>query len=396
MASEAIVTKKLLIAVAALALIGAACGDSKDDNNGAASSNGPNTVIVNVDAKSDAAANGFSTAFTQYFPAAVTVHPGDSVKFVENWTGEPHTVSFGTLVTAGLAAADPLPPGAPQPAELLKVPDIFPPGQGDAVQTSGQPCFLATGDLPLNGAACAKVTPEPAFTGTETYFNSGFLPEGTSWTLKLASDIAPGTYRYMCAIHRNGMQGKVTVVAKTAKAQTAAQVASAGASESSTAIAKMKAVYAGFSKLTADTAAAGGGAPDVPAGIIAEFGPKTLTVKANSTVTWDVGGPHTISFNAPESAVGAMTKAPDGTVHLNSAALAPSGGGTGGSPAPPTAPTVLNGGKFDGTGFYSSGSLLGFGPPGILKYKLTFTKAGTYQYRCLFHPDMQGTVNVTA
>jgi plastocyanin len=386
----------LLIAVAAHALIASACGSDKKDNDSGASSNGPNTVTVNVDAKSDTSANGFASAFTQYFPADVTLHPGDSVKFVEQWTGEPHTVSFGTLVTAGLAAADALPPGSPQPAELLKVPDVFPPAQGDAVQTSGQPCFLATGDLPANGAACAKVTPEPAFTGTETYFNSGFLPEGATWTMKLADTIAPGTYRYMCAIHRNAMQGKVTVVAKTATAQTAAQVASKGASETSAAIAKMKTLFNGFSKLTADTAAAGGVSPDVPAGVIAEFGPKTLTIKTNSTVTWDVAGPHTISFNAPESAVGAMTKAPDGSVHLNPPALGPAGGGTGGALAPPAKPTVLDGGKWDGTGFYSSGTLLGFGPPGILKYKLTFTKAGTYQYRCLFHPDMQGTVNVTA
>ena len=31
---------------------------------------------------------------------------------------------------------------------------------------------------------------------------------------------------------------------------------------------------------------------------------------------------------------------------------------------------------------------------GFFAYKLTFTKAGTYNYACLIHPAMEGTVTV--
>ena len=30
----------------------------------------------------------------------------------------------------------------------------------------------------------------------------------------------------------------------------------------------------------------------------------------------------------------------------------------------------------------------------IFGYKLTFTQAGTYPFRCVIHPDMEGTVKV--
>ncbi len=43
----------------------------------------------------------------------------------------------------------------------------------------------------------------------------------------------------------------------------------------------------------------------------------------------------------------------------------------------------------NGTGFFSSG--IAFGGD----FLLTFTEPGSYEYVCLIHPDMEGTVTVT-
>jgi plastocyanin len=34
-------------------------------------------------------------------------------------------------------------------------------------------------------------------------------------------------------------------------------------------------------------------------------------------------------------------------------------------------------------------------PPALFTYKVTFTKAGSFPYICVVHPDMKGIVNVT-
>ena len=59
---------------------------------------------------------------------------------------------------------------------------------------------------------------------------------------------------------------------------------------------------------------------------------------------------------------------------------------------PPTV-KVTDAGSWDGTGFHNTGLVLSF-PPQLGAYKLTFTKPGTYQYKCLIHVDMLGTVKV--
>ena len=60
-------------------------------------------------------------------------------------------------------------------------------------------------------APCAKVA-KPDFTGKQAYYNSGWLASKSKFTLHLSSATAPGTYRYMCALHREGMTGKIVVV----------------------------------------------------------------------------------------------------------------------------------------------------------------------------------------
>jgi plastocyanin len=69
----------------------------------------------------------------------------------------------------------------------------------------------------------------------------------------------------------------------------------------------------------------------------------------------------------------------------------------GGSPRPPPVdfvsdePMKIDGGTWDGSGFFSSG-LLGSDP--FSTYTLRVSKPGRYRYACLIHPDMVGTLVV--
>ncbi|MEA2589346.1 MAG: hypothetical protein QOH66_2273, partial [Actinomycetota bacterium] len=63
----------------------------------AAPAAGPQTFSVSVDATSAS----IPLAADEYFPNEFQVHPGDTIKFNEVWSGEPHTVSLGSLVDQG-------------------------------------------------------------------------------------------------------------------------------------------------------------------------------------------------------------------------------------------------------------------------------------------------------
>ena len=120
------------------------------------------------------------------------------------------------------------------------------------------------------------------------------------------------------------------------------------------------------------------------------FGPTGSKREVGGSITWTVDGGHTISFNAPEDAKSLRMVAADGTVHINekttTAAAVP-------EPPPPSddpnaPPPLFDGGTWDGSGFLSTGFLDGG------EFKLTFSKAGTYTYKCLIHDKMEGTVKV--
>ena len=362
-------------------------------------------MTVGVDASSKTSQVGF----TAYFPNEVTLHPGDTVDFESHFNGEPHTVTFGTLVDQGLAKASPT--DQEEPAELKKIPPLLPDGPGDAVQASAQPCFLASGDPPASDACSKDQQKQPDFDGTQPYYNSGFVPDGEHFKVTLAKDIKPGTYNWFCALHREGMTGKITVVAADAKAQSADDVKQAGQKQLSDKQDKLKstieAVKGGTLPPFIPTAApngviVGGHSQDVEDAYPVLFGPDKVNVKVGDTVTWTIVGPHTVSFGATEALRTFIAKAPDGSVHVNPDSAAPAGGAgqpqgpppSGDSNAPPGPPTPIDGGSYDGTGLHSSGIVLSF-PPSLFSYSLKFTKAGSYEYVCLVHPDMKGTVNVS-
>jgi len=159
---------------------------------------------------------------------------------------------------------------------------------------------------------------------------------------------------------------------------------------------------------------AGAGDPPVHDGFVSDFFPKTITVPTGGSLTWQIIGGHTISFNAPSDAVDLVVRATDGSFHLNNKAVFPVGWpgqplppGPGMEPAPggpqpplpgppsgpPPPPLTTDAGAWDGKGFRSSGLIFQQGPQSPT-YKVTFAQPGTYSYKCLIHVDMEGTVKV--
>ncbi|HMC08983.1 MAG TPA: hypothetical protein VKL22_06670, partial [Actinomycetota bacterium] len=257
-------------------------------------------------------------AFLSYFPATATVHPGDTVNFRLVDSGEPHTVTLGTLADAAVTAAqqspDPSNPSATATATDGALPQLLPTGPGDAIQSAALPCFITSGAVPT-ATACttAQQSPQPSFQGTEAYYNSGWLTPAAAFPVKLASNIKPGAYRYLCLLHREGMSGEIVVAPAGQPIPSASEQAAAGQAQLAKAIAAlqpaMEPLASGknpeltFIPSGPNAVLAGSGLQESNDAIDA-FGPSTVTTTVNGTVTWYLIGPHTISFNAPPDVTG--------------------------------------------------------------------------------------------
>ena len=400
--------RRMLVLLAVVVTLGGACGDDDEtDGNTAettAASGGAGTVAVKVDARTDDPA-----AFhLGYFPGAVTVHPGDTVVYKSDFTGEPHTITFGSFITPAIEAVENATPeqlasDEPPPAfePLLKY-AMLPEGPGDANQVSANPCFVTTGALPEDTTKpCAEQEAAP-FTGKEVFYNSGFLADQEEFEVKLADDIAPGTYRGVCMLHFTEMISTITVVAEDDDVPSAEEVEAEGEEElaAMTAKAKEAKVKAEASVKEGEVLAgdpvgeeeeqAGPPKPNTSVGLV-DFTPKEVSVASGGSVTWTINGPHSVTFNAAEDARTIIGEGPDGQVHLNEKAATPALFKV---PPPPEGepegpPPTVDLGSYDGSEFASTG--LQFGG----SFKVTFTKPGSYDYICVVHPDMEGTVKVT-
>lgn len=399
-----------LVGVAGVVLVGALVAEARSAGRVAT---GPQTFQVGVDGN----AKGANETFIAYFPNELSVHPGDKVVFAWRGPGEPHTVTLGTDVDTLLTAFDKLKPSQQQnpPKSVIaldaKLPNLLPQGPGDAIQSAANPCFIASGQVPTKTACPKGASTQPAFNGTAAYYNSGWKDPGQKFTVSISSGTRPGTYRFICLLHREGMTGKLTVVPSSTSIPTPAAVAALGAKE----LAKNEAGLAGALKLLRqgkppipvtlpgkNVALAGSGSTN-PAvvGSISEFGPKVVKIPVGGSVIWYLIGPHSITFGATKANDDIRLVAPNGTVHLNPKALAPAGGPgepshppKGGSPTKPKFVVVASS-TWNGKGFHSSGVFGNSdGPPVIEGYKLTFTHKGTYHYICTVHDHMKGTVVV--
>ena len=178
------------------------------------------TFTINVDGVNPKA----NETFLAYFPRATTVHAGDTVIFHYVGVGEPHTVTLGSLadnavsVFAHLTPAQQhanAPPSAARAADAA-LPQLFPQGPGDAIASAADKCFVQSG-TPGTSLCPLSQHEQPDFNGTQSYYNSGWLDANQKFTVHFSSSTAPGTYRFMCLLHREFMSGKVTVapVSKT-------------------------------------------------------------------------------------------------------------------------------------------------------------------------------------
>lgn len=413
--------RRAVIATAALALIVASCTTPEKTTQDGGTGSG-----VTYDVQVDATTPAFNLATISYFPNELKAHPGDTIRFTSVDRGEPHTVTFGTLIDDALKAFLAIPkdaPPGPPPSAVLKIPPSFVgqmPSNVDLRQSAMQSCFLASGDPPARDACRKEQQKQPEFTGTQTFYNSGFMPSRAVFSVKLASDVKPGIYSYLCLFHGPGMIGKVVVVDRGEPAQSPDEVNAKGRDQLNRMVQALQPVANAAKPAGTSEVIAGAGDAAVRDGSITAFFPQTVSVPVGGSLTWRIiGFGHTISFNAPSDAVDFVVKATDGSFHLNNKAIfnvgwpgqplppfpgvdPPPGAAAPPPPvpAPPGAappvppPFAADAGVWDGRGYRSSGIIFQFDPRQAVTYKVTFAGPGTYTYKCLIHIDMEGTVKV--
>jgi plastocyanin len=107
---------------------------------------------------------------------------------------------------------------------------------------------------------------------------------------------------------------------------------------------------------------------------VLQYMPAKATVSVGQKVRWswdETREPHSVTFLAP----GQTAPDPGSDTSLF-------------APTPPT-------GAYDGSMLVNSG-LMPLGPDAVPPFEMTFSKAGTYSYVCVIHPQMVGTIDVAA
>jgi plastocyanin len=199
-----------------------------------------------------------------------------------------------------------------------------------------------------------------------------------------------GSFTYFCDVHA-GMKGVVKVLPASKPIPTAKQDAAAVKAQIAKSVAVAKTLEA--TKPPAKTVSIGAsGSSNVE---IYGFFPSTLTVAAGTTVTFTMpkgsGEVHTATTGPgdpekdPASYLGKIAASVQSPV-FDPAAVYP-------SDAPP-APAALTP-TLHGNGFWSTGALDTIAAtPLPTSNQVTFAAPGTYQFYCMIHPFMHGTVVV--
>jgi plastocyanin len=193
----------------------------------------------------------------------------------------------------------------------------------------------------------------------------------------------PGTYTFFCDVHP-GMVGKVVVKPAGKPIPSATQDAAALAAQVTADVKAAK--KAAKTKLPANTVSLGLSAP----GGVELFNmfPATLTVSPNTVVTFQMSKDsfetHTATFG-PRSVLAKLAKGFAG-VSFPAQGVFPS------DPTQPIAESLTA----HGDGFANVGALDSNPKSTTIPSsgKIDFTQAGTYQFICLIHPFMHGTIIV--
>jgi plastocyanin len=405
--------RKLKTIAIGAALLTAAAGLSACGSSG-----GGGTRTIEADYHHDE----FAGAFLGYYPRDVAVKPGMTVKFHQTWTGEPHSVSMGTIADTAvkpirklldgyLDGSIPIPDEPPAEYDAdswdKRLPNLF--GESEGLgQDAALPCYVTKeSDLPLDDKACAKkFQKQVPFNGRQAYYSSGFIPfegaRGNTFEMKIAEDTKDGKYFYYCNVHGILMSGEITV-AKDAKVESQAGINRRGKAEADKVAAPLKAAYdkelAGKGEFKGNLAGSGDESTEAVEGIVNEFTPRTINSTVGKPVTWTFINDHTISFNVPPyTPLFKFNK--KGELGFNEGLDKQAGGWPGRTPSlddwdyetkGPPPPAKIDAGSWDGSGkLHSSGTGWNTGDT----YTITFTKKGTYPYACLIHPGMIGKVVV--
>jgi plastocyanin len=305
-----------------------------------------------------------------FFPSSVAVHVGDKVKFVP--TG------FHTVELLGKGA---------KPTPLLS-----PTGQTTAEKDAagadfwfnGQPQIGFTPSL-LNGLYGKSVSFDATKT-IQTGLPLASKPKPVTITMKKA-----GTFTYLCTIH-TGMKGTIKVLAKSKPVPSAKADAKRVKAQVAAAIKVAKGLAATKSPAnTVSIGASGSGGVESYS-----FFPSSLTVATGTTVTFtmskDTYEVHTATTGPgdpekdPKSYLGTLAASVNSPA-FDSAAIYPSD-----VPGAPAALTTTS----HGNGFWNSGALDAASATAQLPKAnaVTFAAPGTYQFYCMIHPFMHGTVTV--
>jgi plastocyanin len=303
-----------------------------------------NTLTISAGAQSP----GRDVQLNVFAPGTTTINVGDTITWRLDST-EFHTVTF-------LA-------GQPEPEFVTPGPDG---------------AFLnPTAVLPAGGKT---------FDGS-TFTNSGLMmlggPGGSEPPTYSLTFTKAGSYDYVCVIHP-GMTGKVVVNAAGQQADTQPAVDTRRRDEVNSLLAGdgISSIMANVGELPAEGVTAGlaMGAGNAQVDV-QRFFPPRVTIHAGDSLTWinKSEAPHTVTFLAgqPQPDVVNVVPQPNGPpqFQLNPTMFQPAGDPT----------------EYDGSSYLNSG-FTEPGPNGT--YTVTFTQPGSYDYLCLLHPGMVGTVVV--
>jgi plastocyanin len=298
-----------------------------------------------------------------FFNKKTTINAGDTVSFV---IAGFHTVDL---------------PGKAGTALPLIVPGTsLVSGVNDA---AGNP-FWFNGKVPNVGINVALLAPSKGKTyNGSTRVDSG-LPAPTGppkpFTVKFTK---AGTYKYFCDVHP-GMIGTVVVKPAGKTIPSAKQDAKALAAQATAGI--KAALKAAKAKPPANTISLG---ESGPGGVeLFSMFPATLTVNANTTVTFQMSKDsfetHTATFG-PTSVLKGLAQGFQGVSFPAQGVF----------PSDPTQP-ITESLTAHGDGFANTGALDTSPKSATIPSsgKIDFTQAGTYQFICLIHPFMHGTIIV--
>jgi plastocyanin len=401
------ISRRVGAAVVALALVGWGCNSRL--------LRPPATVFVdggemNVAPSVSTEQRSFPAVLLSFFPSQIALHAGDELRFDMRYNGEPHTVAFGKLVDGALRAVERLGSDADLRAiedlpELRKIPDVLPRvAEGDPRinRSAAERCFLDKGVPPnseTGGAALCPKRDQPRFDGTQAFFSSGFLPEGEGFRMKLGNDIRPGTYRFMCLVHRAAMTGAIEVRPGDEERPSVSRVKLDGRDEQGVVAAAATTAATDAARRESGPILAGTGQAGQVRGFVSAFVPDRAEARVGQAVTWRFFEMHSISFKPVRRARdGILVQERGGEVRINLDAWRSVGGPRPPPEAinypPPSGRISIDGGTYSGEGPFSSGIIRAI-PPASVRYTLRFGKPGAYSYVCLVHDAMRGQIEVT-